>query len=571
MKLLYLSIIVLTFLQLLVGAQLQDLKVNLICPDWPRCYGHFSSSLLTPIHYEQLRFWSNFLTGFLALLWGIFNFKKKGVKSFLVTFFLILNSLTTWAISSYKLPTITLLLQFVFLLLLFASLESTKEIYFESRLKDKWNPKLKDYVGTYLFFIVFQIILGSILRKSSLLAACEASESFLMCWQKQAEIPLAGNLSVLHRGLGLTLALIGPFLFGYLVKNLPKWKPAAVIGFILIFIQLLLGLMMGRKSSSMMIIYHFALSISLFYILTFLLVRLRRAEWNLFGSPIPTYLNDTLDLFKPKLTILVVITVLIGVFIAPTQINIIYLLISLTAIWFQAAGSLALNSYLEREEDKHMERTKNRPLPSQRLKPYVAFNWGWSLIIIGTILLVVFSNTLTALLGLLAALSYIYVYTPMKQTSPYALYVGSLPGALPTLMGWTCVMNSLSGIGFYLFGVLFLWQIPHFMAISLYRKEEYSSARFRTFAQTHSSTFLKYNIFLYSLIISLFGLLPWFWGWRGEGYYFSTIVLSLILTGWSIAGLKTLDEIKLRKWARGYFWLTLLYLPLQLGSLLVLR
>jgi len=571
MKLLYVSIIVLTFLQLLVGAQLQDLKVSLICPDWPRCYGHFSSSLLSPIHYEQLRFWSNFLTGFLALLWGIFSFKKKGVKSFLVTFFLILNSLTTWAISSYKLPTITLLLQFVFLLLLLASLESTKEINFESSLKEKWNPKLKDYVGAYLFFIVFQIILGSILRKSSLLAGCEASESFLSCWQKQAEIPLAGNLSILHRGLGLTLALMGPFLFSYLIKGLPKWKPAAIIGFVLIFIQLLLGLMMGRKSSSMMIIYHFALSVSLFYVLTFLLVRLRRAEWNLFGSPIPTYLNDTLDLFKPKLTILVVITVLIGVFIAPTQINIIYLLISLMAIWFQAAGSLALNSYLEREEDRHMERTRNRPLPSQRLKPHVAFNWGWGLIIMGTVLLVIFSNILTAALGLLAALSYIYLYTPMKQTSPYALYVGSLPGALPTLMGWTCVTNSLSGIGLYLFGVLFLWQIPHFMAISLYRKEEYTTARFKTFAQTHSTTFLKYNIFLYSLIISLFALLPWFWGWRGEGYYFSTLVLSLCLTGWATIGPKSLDEIKLRSWARGYFWLTLLYLPLQLGSLLVLR
>ncbi|MFA5584330.1 MAG: heme o synthase, partial [Bacteriovoracaceae bacterium] len=570
-KILYVSILVLTFVQLLVGAQLQDLKVNLICPDWPRCYGQFTSHLLSPAHYEQIRFWSNFLTGVLAVMWGFLSFKKKGVKGFLVVFFLVLNSLTTWAITNYKLPTTTLLLQFIFLLLLLATLESTKDIKFEASLKEKWNPRIKDYVGTYLFFIVFQIVLGSILRKSSLLAACESSESFLSCWQKQAEIPLAGNLSILHRGLGLLLALTGPFLFGFLIKNLPKWKGAAWIGMILIFLQLTLGLMMGRSSSQMMIIYHFGLSIFLFYVLTFLLVRLRRAEWNLYGSPVATYLNDTLDLFKPKLTILVVITVLIGVFIAPGQVNIIYLLISLVAIWLQAAGSLALNSYLEREEDKHMERTKNRPLPSGRLKPYVALNWGWGLIVIGTVFLIVFSNLLTASLGLLAALSYIYVYTPMKQTTPYALYVGSLPGALPTLMGWTCMTNSLTGIGPYLFSVLFIWQIPHFMAISLYRKQEYASAQFRTFAQTHSVSFLKWNIFFYSLIMLLVGLLPWFWGWRGQGYYYSSIALGVILSGWAVLGLKNFQERDLSQWARGYFWLTLLYLPLQLGVLLVLR
>ena len=571
MRPLSIAILVLAFLQLLVGAQLQDLKVSLICPDWPRCYGQFTSHLLSPIHYEKIRFWINLSLGGLSILWSYLSFKNKGLKSFLVPFFLVLNSLTTWAISNYKLPTITLLLQLIFLLLLIVCVEAIKEIKFEETLKEKWNPKLKDWVGTYLFFIVFQIVLGSILRKSSLLAACEASESFLTCWQKQAEIPLAGNLSILHRALGLILALSGPFLFAHLMRHLPKWKFAAIAGLVLIFIQLTLGLMMGRSSSQMMIIYHFALSISLFYTLSFILIRLRRAEWALFGAPIPTYLNDTLDLFKPKLTILVVITVLVGVFIAPGQINIIYLLISLIAIWLQAGGSLALNSYLEREEDKHMERTKNRPLPSGRLKPFVALNWGWGLIIVGTVLLVIFSNILTASLGVLAALSYIYVYTPMKQTSPYALYVGSLPGALPTLMGWTCVTNSLSGIGLYLFGILFLWQIPHFMAISLYRKEDYSTARFKTFAQTHSTSFLKWNMSLYSIIILLYGLLPWFWGWRGQGYYYSSIILGVILAGWAIAGLRELSEARLKMWARGYFWLTLLYLPLQMGILLILR
>lgn len=571
MRPLYFFLLILTIAQLLLGAQLQELKVSLVCPDWPRCYGQFDSHLFSPVQYEQIRFWLNLLTGILSLVWGYVRFKEVGIKGFLVTFFLVLNSLTTWAISNYKLPTTTLLLQFVFLLLLLVTLEATRSIKLEEKWKEFWSAKWKDAVGFYLFFLTFQIVLGSILRKSSLLMSCEESQAFFTCWKTQAEIPLAGNLSILHRGLGLILALTGPFLFGYLYKHLPRWKGVTLAGLFLILAQLCLGLMMGRSSSKVMIIYHFALSVSLFYCLVFLLVRLRKFEWKFFDGPIPTYLNDTLDLFKPKLTILVVITVLIGVFIAPTQMNIIFLVMSLAGIWFQAAGSLALNSYLEREEDKYMERTKNRPLPSGRLRPVVALYWGWGLVAFGTLLIIIFANLLTAILGLLAVVSYIYMYTPMKQTTPYALFVGSLPGALPTLMGWTCVTNSLSGIGLYLFGVLFLWQIPHFMAISLYRKKEYSEAKFRTFAQTHSVAFLKWNISLYSLILMLFGLLPWFWGWRGQGYYYSSLFVGGVLFVWTLFGLVELKEINLNKWARGYFWLTLIYLPIQLGLLLVLR
>src|SRR5262249_47858283 len=155
-------------------------------------------------------------------------------------------------------------------------------------------------------------------------------------------------------------------------------------------------------------------------------------------------------------TILVVVTLLIGVFLAPIQMNIIYLFISLIAIWLQAAGSLSLNCYLERDADKLMERTKDRPLPAGRLAPSVAWNWGWGLILVGTLTLLFTANLLTAGLGLFSALSYLYIYTPMKLKTPYALYVGAVPGALPTLMGWTLVTNSISGPGIYLFGILFL-------------------------------------------------------------------------------------------------------------------
>lgn len=571
MNALYFILYLGTISLLIVGAQLQVLKTGLVCPDWPLCFGEFLPLYMTPAFYESLHRFLAGIMGIGSIVWGITNYRQTGVKALLPLFLIILQSLLGWATFAYKLPTITTILHLVFSLLFLASLEGTKSISFDEGLKKDWNPQLKDVVGFFLFFLVLQFVLGGILRKSSLLASCESSMEFWQCWEKQAEIPLAGSLSLIHRLLGILTTLSGFFVMIYLWKNLPKWNWAAVLGLLFMIGQLLLGLQMGRSSSRELIIWHFILALGSYCTLVFLLVRLRKTEWHFFERALPTYLNDLMDLFKPKLTILVVVTVLVGVFLAPGQPNIIYLMISMAAIWFQAAGSLCLNSYIEREVDKYMERTKDRPLPSGRLNPIVALYWGWGLIIVGTLILVFSANLLTAGLGLVAALSYLYAYTPLKLKTPYALFVGAVPGALPTIMGWTAVTNSLEGMGIYLFGILFLWQIPHFMAISLYRKSEYSMARFLTFAQTHSAEFLKLNIFLYSVLLLLLGLFPYFWGWRTDGYLYSSMIIGVILSLIGGGGWLTKDEESFKKWARSYFWATLFYLPLQLGVLLILR
>jgi protoheme IX farnesyltransferase len=571
MNALYFILYIGTIALLIIGAQVQVLKSALVCPDWPLCFGEFLPLYMSPAFYESLH---RFLAAVIALgsiSWAFATYKKIGAKSFLPFFLIILQSLLGWATFLYKLPTITTILHLVFSLLFLASLEGTRPLQFDESLKKNWDSKLKDVVGFFLFLLVVQFIIGGILRKSSLLAACESTMSFWNCWQRQAEIPLAGNLSLIHRILGIVTTFTGFFVMSYLWKNLPKWKWSAALGLLLMVGQLILGLQMGRSSSRELIIWHFTLALGSYCLLVYLLVRLRKAERFFFGKALPTYLNDLMDLFKPKLTILVVVTVLVGVFIAPGQLNIIYLMLSLIAIWFQAAGALALNSYIEREADKFMERTKDRPLPSGRLRPEVALYWGWGLIIVGTVVLIFSANLLTAGLGVFSAISYLYAYTPLKQKSPYALYVGAVPGALPTIMGWTTVTNDLLGLGTYLFGILFLWQIPHFMAISLYRKSEYSMAQFLTFAQTHSPQFLKVNIFLYSLLLMLLGLFPYFWGWRGEGYLISSLIIGAALTLFGAGGWLTHDEENFKSWARSYFWATLFYLPLQLGVLLILR
>jgi protoheme IX farnesyltransferase len=560
-----------TILLLLVGAQLQVLKTALVCPDWPLCFGEFLPATMSPAFYEGLHRFLAGLMGIGSIAWGIVRFKDLKMKALLPLFLIILQSFLGWATFTYKLPTITTVLHLVFSLVFLASLEGTRHLEFDESIKPRWNAKLKDWVGFFLFLLLVQFFLGGILRKSSLLAQCESNMEFWQCWKLQSEIPLAGSLAIMHRLLGILTTITGLFVFSHLIKELPKWKGAAVIGVTLMLVQLTLGFQMGRSASREMIIWHFTTALFSFAVLLFLIVRLRRYEKHFFGKPIPTYLNDLIDLFKPKLTVLVVITLLVGVFLAPMQMNIILLFISLIAIWLQAAGSLSLNCYIERDADKLMERTRDRPLPAGRLKPSVAWNWGWSLIILGTVTLIFSANLLTASLGLFAALSYLYLYTPLKLKTPYALYVGAVPGALPTVMGWTTMTDTISGPGIYLFGILFLWQIPHFMAISLYRKNEYGMAQFLTFAQTHSFSFLRLNIVLYSFILLLFGMIPYFSGWRGQGYFVSSLMIGVILLGFSLAGYFVKGEQSQNKWARSYFFATLFYLPLILGVLLVLR
>lgn len=571
MRVLYWCLYLGTISLLLVGAQLQVLKAALVCPDWPLCYGEFLPTTMSPAFYESLH---RFISGIIllgSLVWGIGRYSEIRIKAFLPLFLVIIQALLGLATFVYKLPTITTVLHLIFSMIFLASIEGTRILNFQKDLKNRWNPKLKDAVGFYLFLFLFQFILGGILRKSSLLAQCESTMEFWACWKLQSEIPLAGSLSLVHRILGLSISIGGFFIFSYLLKNLPRWKWMAVVGNLLLVIQLYLGLQMGRSSSRELIFWHFSIALFIFCLLVSLLVRLRRYEYFFFEKPLPTFLNDLIDLFKPKLTILVVITVLVGVFLAPMQMNVISLIASLSGIWFQAAGSLALNSYIEREEDKLMERTKDRPLPAGRIKPIVALYWGWGLIIFGSIILFLVANLLTSFLGIFAALSYLYLYTPLKLKTPYALYVGAIPGALPTLMGWTTVNGSLGSFGVYLFGVLFLWQVPHFMAISIYRKADYGRAKFLTFAQTHSINFLKLNIVLYSLFLMLITTLPYILGWRGEVYLWISFVPGVILLLISLAGIPLNNNHSVHTWARVYFFGTLFYLPIALGVLLIIR
>lgn len=195
------------------------------------------------------------------------------------------------------------------------------------------------------------------------------------------------------------------------------------------------------------------------------------------------FARATFELAKPRVTLTVLLTGLAGAGMAsramPGALDAGLLLRSLGAIALLVAGANALNMLLEQDSDARMSRTRTRPLPTGRLSPDTALWLGMLWALTGLTLLSFTVNPLTGLLGAVALILYVLVYTPLKAVTPWALPVGAIPGAMPPLLGWTSVAGDVSLRGALLFAILFAWQIPHFHAIAIARRDDYERAGFR--------------------------------------------------------------------------------------------
>jgi protoheme IX farnesyltransferase len=214
-----------------------------------------------------------------------------------------------------------------------------------------------------------------------------------------------------------------------------------------------------------------------------------------------------------------------------------------------------------------MRRTRDRPLPAGRLEPWVALALGLGLPAVALPALAWFTNALTATLAALALVLYVCVYTPMKQRSTLALFVGAVPGAIPPLMGWTGVTGRLDAGGLALFALLFLWQLPHFLAISIYLADDYARGGLRVFAVVHGERAAKRWAAATSLLLvpASLSLVPL--GLAGRGYALVAVVLGAGLSAWAISGLWA--EGPAQRWARNFFLGTLGYLTLLFAALFV--
>ena len=181
-------------------------------------------------------------------------------------------------------------------------------------------------------------------------------------------------------------------------------------------------------------------------------------------------------LAKPEITLMVMISAGFSCLMASDSINLLVLTHAVLGTGLVAAGAASLNQLRERVLDGNMRRTSKRPLPAGKLSARAAFVFGISLSVAGTIYLIHFLNMLTALLGLLTLLSYLFVYTPLKLKTRLCTLVGAFPGAAPILMGWAAARNNLTLEAWALYAILFLWQFPHFYAIGWLYREDYARA-----------------------------------------------------------------------------------------------
>jgi len=224
-----------------------------------------------------------------------------------------------------------------------------------------------------------------------------------------------------------------------------------------------------------------------------------------------------------------------------------------------AGGTAALNHYIEREHDRKMRRTANRPLPSGRLTAREALVFGVGISVAGIVYLAVLVNLLTSFLGLATLLSYLCIYTPLKRRTTWATFVGAFPGAAPALMGWAAVTGNLSMGAWALYALLFVWQFPHFLAIAWMYREDYARAGMLMLPADDPRGDVAFRQILgYSVALIPVSLLPALLGMTGSVYLWTVAILgfAFLCFAWQVSRERTTTS------ARMLLHVTVIYLPL---------
>jgi len=269
------------------------------------------------------------------------------------------------------------------------------------------------------------------------------------------------------------------------------------------------------------------------------------------------------DLTKPRITFLVVLSALAGFAMgAPSSIDWIQFLHTAIGVALLSSGIGALNQFWERDLDALMHRTRHRPLPAGRLAARNALVFGAAISLLAEVYLAWFINPLTALLGFIALASYLFLYTPLKTRTSWCTFIGAFPGALPALLGWTAARNKIGVEALVLFGIMFLWQFPHFHAIATMCREDYARAGIRMLPVIEpDGKSTARQIVGYTIALVPVSLLPTFLHFSGWIYLAGAVVLGAWFLHASVTAARDLTREQSRRLLR----VSVLYLPLLLG------
>jgi protoheme IX farnesyltransferase len=274
-------------------------------------------------------------------------------------------------------------------------------------------------------------------------------------------------------------------------------------------------------------------------------------------------LNALFELTKPSVTALVMVTMLCGALLAPGSIEVARLLTALFATACVVGAANTFNMWLERESDAVMSRTRLRPLPTGRITPELAVLFGSLLAVVGLTLLATLVSSLAASLAWFALTSYVLAYTPLKRVTPWSLHVGAVPGALPPLIGTASVSGALSREAIALFAILFVWQLPHFLAIATFRATEYARAGLKVHPNIHGVPATKRAILNYTLLLAVVAVSPALLGLASVTY--GVIALASSMAFFAVA-LRGLDSEPAERWAKRLFLASMPYLVVVFAS-----
>lgn len=271
-----------------------------------------------------------------------------------------------------------------------------------------------------------------------------------------------------------------------------------------------------------------------------------------------------LALTKPRITLMVVLSAAAGMFLAGGWPSTAVLAATVLGVAMSAGGANALNQVWERDADSRMERTKGRPVPAGLLSPAEATMFGLALALAGVAILAIWTNPLTAVLAALTVGIYVLVYTPLKRLSSLSTIVGAIPGALPIMGGWTAAGGALDAGAWALFGILFFWQLPHFLALAYLYKEDYTRGGLQMLpVEDQTGVQTRQQALLYALALLPTSLLPALLGLSGNVYAGA----ALLLSGLYVVAAFRFAMRPDRAAAARLFKTSLVYLPLLLGAL----
>jgi protoheme IX farnesyltransferase len=268
-------------------------------------------------------------------------------------------------------------------------------------------------------------------------------------------------------------------------------------------------------------------------------------------------------LTKPDVSFLVLITTAAGYYMgARGPVNWLHMLQTVFATMLIAAGTAALNHYIERESDRYMRRTASRPLPSGVLQPAQALAFGIVLSVAGAVALYVFAGWLASALGVVTCVAYLFAYTPLKKRTVWATFIGAFPGAIPPMIGWVAATGSFDMGAWLLFGILFLWQFPHFHAIAWMYREDYARAGIQMLPVVDPEGKRTFRQIIWTAV-GLIGvsLLPSVVGLTGMMYFFGSLVVSLGLLQVCVWAASQKTNVR----AKWLMHATVMHIPLLLG------